>query len=261
LRPNPLKPRLAAGGCAFGTMTFEFFTPGYPQICREAGAEFILYDMEHSGVGFETMKAQFAFCRGLDLVPLVRVPSGDYHHVARALDIGAMGIMVPMVETAAQALEIVSATRYPPAGRRGAAFNVAGHDDYSGGSEVGKIAAANARTMVALVETTAGLAAVDEIAAVDGIDMLLIGSNDLCTELGIPGELRHPKLMDAFRRTADACRSHGKVLGIGGVRGDLELQAELFNLGGRFIIAGSDVTYLTSAASADAKRLRDKLTT
>ena len=80
-------------------MTFEFFTPGYPAICRAAGAEFILYDMEHSGVGFETMKAQFAFCRGLDLVPLVRVPSGDYHHVARALDIGAMGIMVPMVET------------------------------------------------------------------------------------------------------------------------------------------------------------------
>lgn len=97
MRPNPLKPRLANGGCAFETMTFEFFTPGYPAICREAGAEFILYDMEHSGVGFETMKAQFAFCRGLDLVPLVRVPSGDYHHIARALDIGAMGIMVPMV--------------------------------------------------------------------------------------------------------------------------------------------------------------------
>ena len=119
LRPNPLKPRLAAGGCAFGTMTFEFFTPGYPAICREAGAEFILYDMEHSGVGFETMKAQFAFCRGLDLVPLVRVPSGDYHHIARALDIGAMGIMVPMVETPEQARAIVDCTRYPPAGRRG----------------------------------------------------------------------------------------------------------------------------------------------
>ena len=97
-------------------MTFEFFTPGYPAICREAGAEFILYDMEHSGVGFETMKAQFAFCRGLDLVPLVRVPSGDYHHIARALDIGAMGIMVPMVETPEQAKAIVDCTKYPPQG-------------------------------------------------------------------------------------------------------------------------------------------------
>ncbi len=166
MRPNPLKPRLAAGGCAFGTMTFEFFTPGYPAICREAGAEFILYDMEHSGVGFETMKAQFAFCRGLDLVPLVRVPSGDYHHIARALDIGAMGIMVPMVETAEQAKAIVDCTRYPPAGRRGAAFNVAAHDDYAGGAETDKIAQANARTMViALVETANGIENVDAIAA------------------------------------------------------------------------------------------------
>src|SRR4029078_8420216 len=93
LRPNPLKPRLAAGGCAFGTMTFEFFTPGYPAICREAGAEFILYDMEHSGVCFETLKAPFAGWRGLDLVPLVRVPSGDYHRIAPALDIRPIRIM------------------------------------------------------------------------------------------------------------------------------------------------------------------------
>src|SRR6201988_228774 len=198
LRPNPLKGRLAAGGCAFGTMTFEFFTPGYPTICREAGAEFILFDMEHSGVGFETMKEQFAFCRGLDLVPLVRVPSGDYHHIARALDIGAMGIMVPMVETPAQAKVIVDSTRYPPAGRRGAAFNVAAHDDYSGGSETGKIAAANARPMViALVETAKGIENVDAIAAVDGVDVVWLGHYDLTKFLRIPGALGHPKFHTA----------------------------------------------------------------
>src|ERR1041384_1551931 len=173
LRPNPLKPRLAAGGCAFGTMWIEYLTPGYPTICLESGAHFILNDMEHSGVGFETMKAQFAFCRGLDLAPLVRVPSGDYHHIARALDIGAMGIMVPMVETPEQAKAIVDCTRYPPAGLRGAAFNVAAHDDYSGGSEVEKIAKANARTMViALGETATGIASVDAIAAVEGVDVV-----------------------------------------------------------------------------------------
>jgi 2-keto-3-deoxy-L-rhamnonate aldolase RhmA len=124
-------------------MTFEFFTPGYPAICREAGAEFILYDMEHSGIGFETMKAQIRILRrGPDLVPLVRVPSGDYHHIARALDIGAMGIMLPMVETPEQARAIVDCTRYPPAGRRGAAFAVAAHEDYSDGPETEKIAQA-----------------------------------------------------------------------------------------------------------------------
>ncbi len=147
MRPNPLKPRLAAGGTAFGTMAFEFFTPGYPAICAAAGAEFILYDMEHSGVGFETMKAQFALCHGAGVVPLVRVPAPDYHFIARALDIGAMGVMLPMVETADEARAIVSCTRYPPAGRRGAAFNVAPHDDYASGAVADKMAAAHARTL------------------------------------------------------------------------------------------------------------------
>ena len=182
-------------------MTFEFFTPGYPAICHEAGAEFILYDMEHSGVGFETMKAQFACCRGLDLVPLVRVPSGDYHHIARALDIGAMGIMVPMVETAGagagdRRLHAISAV-----GRRGAAFNVAAHDDYAGGSETEKIAKANARTMViALVETAKGIENVDAIAAVEGVDVVWLGHYDLTNFLGIPGQFDHPLFHAAVDR-------------------------------------------------------------
>ena len=91
MRPNPIKARLAQGGAAFGTMAFEFFTPSLPQIVAAAGAQFLLYDMEHSGIGVETMKAQFAACRGLDLVPLVRVPATEYHFVARMLDAGAMG--------------------------------------------------------------------------------------------------------------------------------------------------------------------------
>ena len=164
--------------------------------------------MEHSGVGFETMKAQFAFCRGLDLVPLVRVPSGDYHHIARALDIGAMGIMVPMVETAEQAKAIVDCTRYPPAGRRGAAFNVAAHDDYAGGAETDKIAQANARTMViALVETANGIENVDAIAATEGVDVVWLGHYDLTNFLGIPGQFDHPKFLGAVERLVSACKN------------------------------------------------------
>src|SRR5215471_7296863 len=122
MRPNPLKERLARGGQAWGTMAFEFFTPGLPAVAAAAGAEFLLLDMEHSGASMETMKAVFAGCRGLDLVPMARVPATQYHFIARLLDCGAMGVMVPMVDTAAQAAEIVAATRYPPDGRRGAAF-------------------------------------------------------------------------------------------------------------------------------------------
>ena len=112
--------------------------------------------MEHTGLGFETLKTQVALCRGLDIVPLVRVPRGEYPFIARALDIGAFGVMVPMVATAEEARYIVSCTRYPPAGRRGAAFGFA-HDDYQGGDLVAKIDALNERTMVIVqIETDEG---------------------------------------------------------------------------------------------------------
>ena len=108
IRDNPVKAALAAGKSAFGAMVFEFFSPGLPQICRNAGAEFVLFDMEHTGLGFETLKTQIALCRGLDIVPMVRVPRGEYHFIARALDVGAMGVMVPMVGSAEEAAHIVS---------------------------------------------------------------------------------------------------------------------------------------------------------
>jgi len=211
VRGNPVKAALADGGYAFGAMVFEFFSPGMPQICRNAGAEFALFDMEHTGLSFETLKTQAALCRGLDLVAMARVPRGEYHFIARALDVGALGVMVPMVGTAAEAAHIVSCARYPPAGRRGAAFGFA-HDDYEGGDVAAKIEALNARTLViAQIETAEGLANVDAIAATPGIDALWIGHFDLTNALGIPGRFDHPHYLAAVARVVDACRKHGKA--------------------------------------------------
>jgi 2-keto-3-deoxy-L-rhamnonate aldolase RhmA len=211
IRDNPVKATLAAGGCAFGAMVFEFFSPGLPQICRNAGADFVLFDMEHTGLGFETLKTQFALCRGLSIVPLVRVPRGEYHFVARALDVGAMGVMVPMVGSAAEAAEIVSCTRYPPQGRRGAAFGFA-HDDYQGGDIRAKIDALHARTMVIpQIETAEGLANVEAIAAVPGVDALWLGHFDLTNFLGIPGAFHDPRFLSAVDRIVAACDAHGKA--------------------------------------------------
>ena len=133
MRDNPVKARLAAGGCVFGAMVFEFFSPGIPQLCRNAGAEFVLYDMEHTGLGFETLKWLFSSCRGLPIEPMVRVPRGEYTWIARALDLGATGVMVPMVESAEQARASVDACRYPPLGRRGAAFGLREQVERGGG--------------------------------------------------------------------------------------------------------------------------------
>ena len=194
MRDNPVKAALAAGGRAFGAMVFEFFSPGIPQLCRNAGAEFVLYDMEHTGLDFETLKTQFALCRGLAVVPMVRVPRGEYHFIARALDVGALGVMVPMVGTADEALHIVACTRYPPHGRRGAAFGFA-HDDYEGGDVAAKIAALHARTMVIpQIETREGLDNVEAIAAVPGVDALWVGHFDLTNFMGIPGPVQASRL-------------------------------------------------------------------
>ncbi len=211
IRQNPVKQTLAAGGSAFGAMIFEFFSPGLPQLCKNAGADYALFDMEHTGLSFETLKTQAALCRGLGVVPMVRVPRGEYHFIARALDVGAFGVMAPMVGTAAEALHIVSCTRYPPAGRRGAAFGFA-HDDYGGGDVEAKIAALHARTMViAQIETAEGLANVDAIAAVPGVDALWVGHFDLSNFLGIPGRFTHPTFLAAIDRVVAVCDAHGKA--------------------------------------------------
>jgi 2-keto-3-deoxy-L-rhamnonate aldolase RhmA len=211
MRNNPVKETLAAGGTAFGAMIFEFFSPGLPQICKNAGADFVLFDMEHTGLAFETLKIQFALCRGLSIVPMVRVPRGEYHFIARALDVGAMGVMVPMVGTPEEARHIVSCTRYPPLGRRGAAFGFA-HDDYEGGDVATKIAALHARTMVIpQIETDEGLRNVEAIAAVPGVDALWIGHFDLTNFLGIAGQFGHPDFLGAVDRIVAACEANGKT--------------------------------------------------
>jgi 2-dehydro-3-deoxyglucarate aldolase/4-hydroxy-2-oxoheptanedioate aldolase len=192
-------------------MVFELLAPGLPQICSNAGADFLLYDMEHTGLGFETLKTQIALCRGLNLVPMTRVPRGEYHFIARALDLGALGVMVPMVGTRAEAEHIVACTRYPPQGRRGAAFGFA-HDDYEGGEVAAKIAALHERTLLIIqVETAEGLDNVEAIAAVPGVDALWIGQFDLTNFLGIPAQFQHPTYLAAVDRVLRACTTYGKA--------------------------------------------------
>jgi 2-dehydro-3-deoxyglucarate aldolase/4-hydroxy-2-oxoheptanedioate aldolase len=217
MKPNAVKQKLQASGVSIGTMVIEFNTTGLPRIMAEAGAEFAIFDMEHTGWSIETVRMLMASSRSVRLLPLVRIPAVEYHFVARVLDMGAAGIMAPMVESGEQARRLVQSAKYPPAGRRGTAFGIA-HDDYSGGDIVEKIQSANRETMIlAQIETAAGVNHVDEIAAVEGIDVLWIGQFDLSTSLGIPGQFNHPRFQDAQAKVLDACRRHGKIPGIMGV--------------------------------------------
>ncbi|MGE4046933.1 MAG: HpcH/HpaI aldolase/citrate lyase family protein [Acetobacteraceae bacterium] len=208
-----LKQDLRQDGKALGAMMMEFLTPGMPAILAAAGAQFALFDMEHTGASLETMKTMVAGCRGLPVAPLVRVPRGEYHFIARALDIGAHGIMVPMVGSAAEAAHIAACAHYPPAGRRGAAFGVA-HDDYRAADPAAAMARAADRTLViAQIETVEGLNEVEAIAATPNIDVIWLGHFDLSNFMGIPGQFQHPDFLAAVHRVVAAARDHGKIAG------------------------------------------------
>ena len=245
MRKNPVKQRLLKGEAVFGAMGWEFLVPGLPQIVKASGADFLLIDMEHSGAGYETLKDQSALCRGIDLVPMARVPTNQYHYISRALDLGIMGIMAPMVGSAEQAEYIVSCTRYPPTGRRGAAFGFAA-DDYLGGAVADKIKIANERVLVmCLIETAEGIENVEEIAAVPGVDVLWLGHFDLTNFLGIPAQFDHPKYVKAVERMCKAAKKHGKVLAC--MSGDDQWSRDYWKKGFRLFAMGVDAMLMQNA--------------
>src|SRR4051812_26384452 len=254
MRPNPVKRKLGEGGVAVGTFVFEFATTGVARIAAEAGVEFVVFDMEHTGWSMETVRMLLATARPTEIVPVVRVPATEYHFIARALDMGAMGVMVPMVESAEQARRIVAAAKYPPEGRRGAAFCVA-HDDYAGGEMASKIREANREVLlIAQVETKRGVEEVEEIAAVEGIDVLWIGQADLTTSLEIPGQYGHPSFLSAVDRVASACRAHGKTLGYLGLT--VEDGEAMMNRGFRMLAYGGDLWLYQHALREGVTALR-----
>src|SRR5262249_50704084 len=164
-----LKDMTGTKAAKLGHFVVEFVTPGIGHILRSAGCDFVLFDLEHSGFGFETVKSTLRYFEAAGLPAIVRVPSREYPHIASAMDVGAEGLMVPMVGSAEEARRIVEAMKYFPAGRRGVALQVA-HDRYRPGAVPEKFAAANRRsTLFCQIETTEGVAAADAIAAVDGV--------------------------------------------------------------------------------------------
>lgn len=196
-----------------GTYIGEFATPGIGAILKSAGSDFAFFDMEHSGFSFETAKAALRALHDAGIATLLRPPSDATHHVSRACDVGAQGIVPPMMSNAAQARAVIDAINYPPTGTRGAAFGIA-HDDYCPAPVAEAIASANARTsFVALIETAEGVANVEEIAALPGCDALWIGHFDLSNSLGIPGDFQSATFTDAVARVMAAGKRAGKSIG------------------------------------------------
>jgi 2-dehydro-3-deoxyglucarate aldolase/4-hydroxy-2-oxoheptanedioate aldolase len=252
---DDLKAMSKTRSAKFGHFIVEFATPGIGHILKSAGCDFALFDLEHSGFHFETVKSVLRYFEAAKLPAIVRVPSKEYQHIARAMDMGAEGLMLPMVSTPDEARQIVHAMKYHPAGGRGVALQVA-HDRYRPGAVADKLAAANNRsTLFCQIETAAGAENADEIAAIEGVDALWVGHFDLSASLGIPGEFDHPDFKRAIDRTIAACKKHGKALGR--LVPTVELGVELYQAGFDFICYSGDVWVLHNALTEAIGRLRE----
>ena len=239
----------------FGHFIVEFATPGIGHILKSAGCDFVLFDLEHSGFHFETVKSVMRYFEAAELPAIVRVPSKDYHHIARAMDMGAEGLMLPMVSTAEEARQIVHGMKYHPAGGRGVALQVA-HDRYRPGGVPEKFAAANNRsTLFCQIETADGVENAEAIASIDGVDALWVGHFDLSVSLGIPGQFDHPDFRRAIDRTVAACQKHKKALGR--LVPTVELGVELCGAGFDFICYSGDVWVLHNALAEAITALRE----
>ena len=202
-----LRSRLARGGTALGTMLFEFNTLGIPRIVAAAGADFVMIDLEHTGWGIEGIRPLLAAGGAQDLEMLVRVQGSARHLISPALDLGARGVMVPMVDDAIEAERVVQAARFAPDGSRG--FGLLYPDQLEGGVDAAMRAADEATLVILQIETEAGLDHVEEIAATPGVDVLWVGQFDLSIALGVPGAFDDARVTQAEDRVLAACAAAG----------------------------------------------------
>ena len=197
-----------------GAMIFDYFNPGISHILKNSGCEFVIYDMEHGGLSLESFKTLSVTSRGVGIYPLIRIPSLQYHFISRSLDLGAYGVMVPMVKNKNEANSIVSFSKYPPNGIRGAGFGFV-HDNYISTEPIDVMKQSNENLInIIQIETKEGLDNIDEIAKLDGVDCLWVGHFDLTNFLGVPGDFRSKIYKDAITKIKNAANHNKKSLGI-----------------------------------------------
>jgi 4-hydroxy-2-oxoheptanedioate aldolase len=227
------------------------------RIAKTAGFDTLYVDVEHSSFSLDATGQICMAALAAGIAPFVRVPSIRPEHVSRALDAGALGVIAPHIRSAAEAREVVSAAKFPPFGERSAAGPLP-HLHYRSFPAAEANAAMNDATMVIVqFETADALEQADAIAAVEGVDLVLIGTNDLLADMGLAGQYEHERVRAAYARTIEACRKHGKHVGVGGLATRPKLVAEFVKMGARYVSTGTDLGFLLAAATDKAKQVQE----
>lgn len=214
MKPNRCKQRMAEGAVPVGHMIGEFGTRGIAQILDTTDVDFVVIDTEHAPFTPAQLADLVAWFKVSTIAPFVRIPQVDYHFIARTLDLGALGIMVPNVKTPAQAKAIVNAAKYAPLGDRGVILGNA-QTDYKAVTPADFLQYANENTtIICQIESVEGLENLEAIATTPGVDVLWVGHFDLTNSMGIPGQFDDQRFHDALKRVVEVAHKHGLGAGI-----------------------------------------------
>jgi 2-keto-3-deoxy-L-rhamnonate aldolase RhmA len=253
---NPVKARMRAGEPALGMNVRLGRSADIARIAKATGHDFIFIDTQHAIFDLETIVHIAQTALAIGVAPLVRVRGVHDPDVSLLLDNGVTGIVFPDVATAADARKAVETCLFAPLGKRSVGGGYP-HFDYRPVPVAQAVAALNdVCLLVCMIETVEGMQNLESIAAVEGVDVLHLGSNDLLASMGKPGRFEDPEIVAAQERLIAVCNAHGKFAGIGGHR-DVARQAELVRKGCRFLTTQSDIGFLSAAASEWTKSLRE----
>lgn len=256
MKTNTTKQILADGGVPVGHMLMDFVAPGIAQMLDRAGLDFVLIDMEHSAFTSRDVASLIGWLHATEIAPFVRVPQPQYHFIARSLDAGALGVMIPNVKTGAQAKAIVDAAKYAPLGQRGVALGGA-LTGYRGVDPAEFMDFSNRNTtVICQIESEEGLANLEDIAGTEGVDCLWVGHFDLTQSMGIPGQFESQRFQDALGRVAGTCRKFGLAAGI--QPGSPQQAAEWMAAGFNLISYSSDHSVYRSALTAGVEQIRQQ---
>ncbi len=254
MEKNKVREKLNRGEAVLGTMMQELRSPAVPIILANAGYDFVFFDMEHGAHNMETIADLIKVARSAGITPFVRVPDLQYHFIARCLDAGAQGFMVPRIETREQAEKAVAYSKYPPMGERGCSINK-GHNNYRGEDLLSFIKDANRENMVILqIERKAAMDDLDNILSVEGVDGAVLGPNDMAVSYGVPNDLSGELMEDIFSRVVETGKKYGVYTGMH--IANLGKLKEWKGRGMQLITYNTDIGFLNAGAALGIKELR-----
>ena len=252
---NIARERLEAGELAIGMGVRQARSVDIGKIMKTCGYDWLFIDMEHGSMSVDDTVQMSIAASDAGITPIVRVPGFQHFHATRVLDGGALGVVFPHVDTAEIANELANFCRYPPRGHRSVVGALPQIDFRSLPVSEAAQAINNAVLVVVMLESPEAIERVEEIAAVDGVDVLLVGTGDLCMEMGIPGQVDSPKVVQAYEKLIAACHRNGKYPGLGGVYKP-ELMESYIGMGMRFILSSNDLAMMMAASTERASFLR-----